>query len=107
MRGQIIIGEGNGSITAVAVHGQVTQLVRCTVVRFFSYKLSCERPVASSSGNIVNAIPGEEDLPRQQTGSPWALTDAGGDNGAMLVTVARKQVVVENPEKGPVNPDRE
>jgi hypothetical protein len=95
VRGQVVAREPNLVAAPVAVDGEVDQPVAGAAEDVLGHETRGEHPVAPLAGHVVDAVPGEHDVARQQPGAPWGLGHAGSDDGTVLVAITWEEVALE------------
>ncbi len=92
MRCYVVRREPNRAPPTVVMDGEIVQPQVRAVVRLFDDERGRQRPIPALARDVVYAIPREEDLARQQAGSPLSPADAGRDHRAVLITVPREEM---------------
>lgn len=99
VRCQVRPGECDRVVPAVVVGGEVHELLLAGAPRLVRDELAGEVPVAAGARDVVDPILGEHDLAHEKTSASWAVGHSAEEDRAMLIVVAREEVVVQT---GPV-----
>jgi hypothetical protein len=87
VRGEIVAGETNPICSTVAVDGKVGEALVRAVKDTVPYELCREHAVAALTRNVINAVSGEMQFPRQEPSTAGCLCHAGSDHRSVLIPI--------------------
>lgn len=92
MRIEVHFAKTDALRSTVVMYRQVSQFLVPTMARFLHHKTRREHSIAIISGDIINPLFSQEQIPCQKPETPISMHDASRNYGPVLVTISRKEM---------------